>query len=104
MSAKLSALCKVLPAVHALSGCDIVNKLGTKVAALKSYPVTHLPCFGQYPHDPDIGNIFAKAEEYLVHVLKVGTECKTLHQLRYWLYDHSKGMTIDKLPPTSYVV
>ena len=100
--AKLPALCKVLRAVHTLSGCDIVSKLGTKSAALKADPVKYLVGFGQNPHYPDNGNIFAKAEEYLVHVLKVGTECKTIDQLCYWLYHHSKGMTIDKLPPTSY--
>ena len=68
LAAKLPALYKVLPAVHALSGCDIVRKLGPKAATLKADPVKYLVGFGQNPHDPDIGNIFDKAEEYLVHV------------------------------------
>lgn len=34
-------LCDVLPAVHALTGCDITSKFGTKLAALKANPVKH---------------------------------------------------------------
>ena len=35
-------LCKVLPALHSLTGCDITSKIGTKNAALKSSPEIHL--------------------------------------------------------------
>ena len=39
-------LCKVLPAVHTLTGCDYTSKVGTKQAALKANPVDYLQGFG----------------------------------------------------------
>ena len=40
LALKLGAdFCKVIPAVHALTGCDYSSKAGTKAAALKANPV-----------------------------------------------------------------
>jgi len=35
-------LCKVLPSIHMLTGCDYTSKVGTKLAALTTNPETHL--------------------------------------------------------------
>ena len=35
-------LCRVLRALHSLTGCDITNKIGTKKASLKANPERHL--------------------------------------------------------------
>ena len=36
------SMCDILPAVHALTGCDITSKFGTKSAALKTDPTKFL--------------------------------------------------------------
>ena len=41
------------------------------------------------------------AEEYLIKVVKRGTECKNFNEMRVWSYCHSKCALIEKLPPTS---
>ena len=89
-------MCEVLPAVYQLSGCDTTSKFGTKQTALKVSPDHYLSEFGQDPNDIYLNLV----EEYLVQVLKPGTPLKTLNDLRYHLYHHSKK-TLDELPPTS---
>lgn len=87
---------KVLPAVHQLTGCDITSKLGTKAAGLKAEPEVYLKDFGKDPENIDVELI----EEHLVQVYKPGASMKTLDELRYHLYHHSKK-AITGLPPTS---
>ena len=41
-SDKGTDLCKVLPAVITLTGCDYTSKVGTKQAALKANPVVKM--------------------------------------------------------------
>lgn len=90
-------LCRILPAVHCLTGCDSTSKYGTKAAALKANPENYLIDFGK-----DITRINIKlAEEYLVQVIKPGSSLKSLDELRYHLYHFSKKTIID-LPPTSH--
>lgn len=88
--------CNVLPAVHTLTGCDYTSKFGTKYAALKATPVAFLKNFGQL--DVNIEDQIKLAEEYLVQVKKKGSSCKTVDELRDFLYHHSKA---SELPPTS---
>ena len=40
-------VCEVLPATHALTGCDITSKFGTKAAGIKAQPVLYLQDFGK---------------------------------------------------------
>ena len=91
------SLCKVLPAVHTLTGCDYTSKFGTKAAALKASPETFLKDFGTM--EVDIENTIQLAEKYLVQVKKKGSLCDTTDQLRYFEYHHSKSLD---LPPTSH--
>ena len=40
-------MCEVLPAMHALTGCDITSKFSTKSAGIKAEPVLYLQDFGR---------------------------------------------------------
>ena len=91
--------CKVLVAMHHLTGCDSTSKFGTKASGLKANPHHYLKKFGKDPNEIE----FALTEEYLVHVYKSGTSCKTLDELRYYLYHHSKKTILD-LPPSSHAI
>lgn len=88
--------CSTLIAVHHLTGCDSTSKFGTKASALKPKASKYLHNFGKDHNEIDLD----MAEEYLCKVYKAGTTCKTLDELRYHLYHHSKK-TILGLPPTS---
>ena len=96
------SMCDVLPAVHALTGCDITSKFGTKSAALKADPTRLLVGFGQRTatmSDVECMN----AEKYLVQVLSRGNDSiETLDELRYQMYHQRKTVTILDLPPTSH--
>ena len=63
-------VCKVLPALHILTRCDMISRVGTKSSAKKANPVQFLGRFGSgmSPTDSDI----AQAEAFLVHVLQNG--------------------------------
>lgn len=92
--------CEVLPAMHALTGCDITSKFGTKAAGLKADPVLYLKDFGRA--EADMQNCLYNAEKYLVQVLNRGNHgTETMDCLRYNMYHHRKSMTIIDLPPTS---
>jgi len=75
-------LCDVLPAVHALTGCDITSKFGTKLAALKMNPVAHLKDFWRNSDNLCL----AEAELYLVQVVKHGDHTiQNMDELRHSL-------------------
>ena len=93
------SLCQVLVAVHTLTGCDYTSKFGTKHAGLNCVPVKFLTNFGTLIGDQS--ESMANAEEFLVQVLKKGSSCKTLNELRHWLYCHGKNIQLEELPPTS---
>ena len=57
-----------------LTGCDTTSRVGTKKAALKANPENFLGQFGMLPTLPQ--TIIKKAEEYLVKVLRPGSEAK----------------------------
>ena len=78
--------CKVRVALHHITGCDSTSKSGIKAAALKANPCHYLYNFGKHPNHID----FVVIEEFLVNVYKLGTSCKTMSELRYNLFHHSK--------------
>ena len=84
LAEKHQSICATLPALHALSGCDVTSKVGTQNAALKAQPAEYLADFGQIPNDQDTEPIYEKAEMYVVQVLKRGSNCKTTDELRHW--------------------
>ena len=101
-SEKGPELCKVLPAVHTLTGCDYMSKVGTKLAALKANLVDYLPGFGRSKNGPSDDEV-VRAESYLVQVLKNGTKCATMAELRDHPHHHSKA-SLEKFPPTSHAI
>ena len=44
------------------------------------------------------------AEQFLVNIVKKGTECSTFDELRVWSYYHAKCALIENLPPTSKTI
>lgn len=95
-------LCKVLPAVHTLTGCDYTSKVGTKPAAIKANPLV-LEHFGISRNGPTEEDM-VKAESYLVQVMKKGTTLTSMDSLRDQQYHHSKGLSLHELPPTSHAI
>ena len=92
-------LCKVLPALHSLTGCDITSKIGTKKAALKSSPEIHLQEFGT---SAEISSVqIHHAQHYLVNVVKSGSNASSFTDLRRELFHFSKSTSHQNLPPTS---
>ena len=95
-------MCEVLPAMHALTDCDITNKFGTKTADIKAEPVLYLKIFGKA--QTKVQDCVHNAEKYLVQVLKRGNHgIETMDNLRYYMYNHRKSMTIFDVPPISYI-
>ncbi|KAG1662368.1 hypothetical protein GQR58_020977 [Nymphon striatum] len=91
-------LCTVLPAIHSLTGCDITSKIGTKKAALKANPETHLQGFGTSP--PSVA-VIQHVETYLLHVVDNRSKSRSFDQLRTQLFHFSKSASHQNLPPTS---
>ena len=102
LAERIGSLTKFLPSIHALTGNDITSKFGTKFSALKISPEKYLTYFGKKTDGLDINMVLADAEQFLVQVLKPGSKCKSLDELRHYMYHYNKSTTIDKLPPTSY--
>jgi hypothetical protein len=93
--------CKVLPAVHILTGCDYTSKFGTKHAGMIAKPAQYLANFGLCSNTDELEDQITKAEQFLVQVLHKGSSCKTMNELRSWMYHKRKGITLLELPPTS---
>ncbi|KAL4238796.1 hypothetical protein ACF0H5_003503 [Mactra antiquata] len=95
------ALCRVIIALHVLTGCDLTSKVGTKRAALKANPELYLTLFGNSLDEENRREILALAERYLVKVCKPSSSCETMDELRYSMYRCSKSINLKDLPPTS---
>ena len=99
MHGRLGAdLCAVLPALHSLTGCDITSKIGTKKAALKADPKSHLQGFGA---TAPLTSLVKHAEEYLVKVVNSGRKSKNFQDFRIDQFRFSKIAWHQNLPPTS---
>lgn len=83
------------------SGSDYTSKFGTKKAALHSASTAYLEHFGVSSDWDDIEQSLKSAEQYLVQLLRQGSSCKSLYELRLWLYYHAKNIDIDDFPPIS---
>ena len=76
--------------------------MGTKYAVLNANPSEYLRNFDSGQSCTD--DFVASCEAYLIQVLKRNTTCTTMDQLRNYIYHHSKGVSLDQLPPTSHAV
>ena len=93
-------MCEVLPAIHALSGCDTTSKFGTKAAAIKADPIRYLKDFGQAQINVEAS--VPNAERYLVQVLHRGDHgIETMDCLRHHMFLHRQSTSLIDLPPTS---
>ena len=97
-------LCDMLPAMHDLTGCDATSKVGTKVSGIKQLPKADLVNFGKDPRVFDVDDMLIKGENYLIQVIKPGSLCKSMDELRHDLYHHSKSKSFVDLPPTSFEI
>ena len=93
----------ILPAVHALTGCDTTSKVGTKSAALKTaakYGFQLLPMFGKVTELTE--DIICNAEKFLLRCISSNESLNDFDDLRYEIY-HKKQLKFDveKIPPTS---
>ncbi|KAG1650372.1 putative uncharacterized transposon-derived protein F52C9.6 [Nymphon striatum] len=73
-------------------------KIGTKKAALKANPETHLQGFGTSP--PSVA-VIQHVETYLLHVVDNRSKSRSFDQLRTQLFHFSKSASHQNLPPTS---
>ena len=88
----------VLPAVHALTGCDTTSSIGNKVAFLrKSVDITSIIDFGTVEFTEQI---ISGAERFLLDVLGK-TDYETFDSLRYDQYYKSSKLDFSKLVCTS---
>ena len=84
-------ICEVLLPVHSLTGCDFTSKVGSKKAAIECNPAYYLRSYGNITDGLSLEKQIGNAEEYLVQVLKRNIACKTMDELRIWMYHHHKG-------------
>ncbi|KAG1670900.1 hypothetical protein GQR58_016621 [Nymphon striatum] len=96
-----SILVSVLPAVHALTGCDTTSKVSTKYAAFKVAEQGGsdlIKDFGKLKFTNDMEH---RAETFLSSAV-AGSKFDTMDQIRYFQYHH-KGIknNFEELAPTS---
>lgn len=94
--------CDSLLPAHILTGFAQTSKFGTKNAAI-TVPHTSLENFGREMQIdcPKFEETIECVERYLVQILKCGSECKSLDQLRVWTYLYGNIISLEYLPPTS---
>ena len=64
----------------------MILKIGTKNAAIEAKPHQYLLNFGVSPICQNMETQISNVDEYLVQLLKKATNCKTMIQLRSWMY------------------
>jgi len=97
-----SDLIDILPAVHALTGCDTTSKIGTKTSAFKTaekYGYELIYSFGKSELTEQMIN---NAERFLVRCLSSNENIGCFDELRYEVF-HKKQLqfNIETFPPIS---
>ena len=94
-------LAEVLPAIHALTGCDTTSKVGTKARALKVGVLSGYKLLYSFGRDNIHEDMIYDAEKFLVKCIS-NHEVDAFDELRCLVY-HEKHLTfdIDRFPPTS---
>ena len=95
------SMCEQISAMHCLTGHDANGKFGTKLSAIKQLPKANLLNFGKDPRIVDVEEMIKEGERYLVTVMKSNSSCKSMDDLRYDIYHHTKSSSFVDLPPTS---
>ena len=73
--------CKPILKSHALSGCDVTSKVGSKVAVIKNLIDKSLQEFEEN-NDSDIQDSYQEAEKYLAKVWCTSSHSSTFDELR----------------------
>ena len=92
--------CSALLKAYILTGCDVTNKIGTKVSAVASKPENNLHDFGI---EPLRDSSFVCAEKYLRRVISPKSNCETFDDLRYENYK-TKEKAQNELAPKSSTI
>ena len=96
-----STVVDVLPALHALTGCDTTSKICSKNAALKIADtdfIENLVAFGKTDINIDM---VIMAEKFLVKCIDSKANSESFDDLRMEYYHHHKNFNLEKIPPTS---
>ena len=91
----------VLPALHALTGCDTTSKICSKNAALKTAEtgiIENLVTFGKTAINVDM---IVAAEKFLVKCIDGKTNSQSFDELRMEYYHRENKFYLEKIPPTS---
>jgi len=91
---------EVLPATHALSGCDITSKFGMKAAGINAEPVMYLKDFGSA--HTDVQDCVQNAQKFLVQMNRGNHGTETTDRSRFNWYHHRKVNDNYWPSPTSY--
>ena len=92
----------VLPAVHALTGCDTTSKVGSKLSALQAATRCGYELLFSFGNSEISNEMILSAERFLVNCTARKSEMKTFDDLRNQTY-HQKSfqLNLEKLPATS---
>ena len=96
-----TTLVDVLPALHALTGCDTTSKICSKNTALKiadTNIIENLVTFGKTDLSIDM---IIMAEKFLVKCIYSKTNSENFDDLRMEFYHHNNTFNLEKIPPTS---
>ena len=92
----------VLPAVHALTGCDTTSKISTKKAVLKTVFKGHCNKLSNFGKSPITEEMTVSAEAFLVSCLTKQEGVDNFNLLRYMKYQQNvHQLDLAKLPCTS---
>ena len=80
----------MLPAVHALSGCDTINKIRTKNLAFQTAGKSGEEYRKSFAKSPITDDMVSSAEKFLIDCLSNDKKVQTFHELRYQTY-HKKS-------------
>ena len=84
-----STVVDVLLAIHALTGCDTTNKIGTKASALKAAFSCGFEFLGLFGRTNISDEMIANAEKFLLNCIDSKRKFNYFDQLRYNIY-HTK--------------
>ena len=92
----------IMPAVHALTGCDTTSNVGTKKAALEAAESGISERLLRFAKEPLSIDVITNAEQFLICCCSPKSKAKIFDRLRFEEY-HKQAFKFDleKIPPTS---
>ena len=84
----------ILPAMHALTGCDTTSKVGAKASRLQAAIEESQKILSDFGRGELSENMTAMAEYFLKKCVSNTTELQTFDELRHHVY-HTKNFLLD---------